>query len=90
MDEVRDVRVTPRAITSLERPVGEDGSLLGDLLPSADHGPDAEVEIGLAGDAVRGAIARLAEREREVIELRVGLESGEPTAPREAGKRLGL
>ena len=90
-DEVKEARDAPRTITSLERPVGEDdGSELGDLLPSEDRGPDAEVEIGLAEDAVRSAISRLPERERQVIELRFGLESDEPTPLREAGRRLGL
>ena len=91
LEEVKEAREAPRTITSLERPVGEDdGSELGDLLPSDERGPDAEVEIVLAEDAVRNAIARLPERERQVIELRFGLESDEPTPLREAGRRLGL
>ena len=90
-DEVREAREAPRTITSLERPVGEDdGSALGDLLPSEERGPADEVEIGLAEDAVKSAIARLPERERQVIELRFGLENDEPTPLREAGRRLGL
>jgi RNA polymerase primary sigma factor len=90
-DEVREAREAPRTITSLERPVGEDdGSQLGDLLPSEERGPADEVEIGLAEDAVKSAIAKLPERERQVIELRFGLESDEPTPLREAGRRLGL
>ena len=90
-DEVKEAREAPRTITSLERPVGEDdGSALGDLLPSEDTGPDAQVEIGLAEDAVRAALTRLPERERQVIELRFGLATDEPTPLREAGRRLGL
>ena len=90
-DEVREAREAPRTITSLERPVGEDdGSQLGDLLPSEERGPADEVEIGLAEDAVKSAIAKLPERERQVIELRFGIESDEPTPLREAGRRLGL
>ncbi|MDQ4048843.1 MAG: sigma-70 family RNA polymerase sigma factor [Actinomycetota bacterium] len=90
-DEVREAREAPRTITSLERPIGEDdGSELGDLLPSEERGPEDEVEIELRDDAVRSAISRLPEREREVIELRFGIESDEPTPLREAGRRMGL
>jgi len=89
---IREVREAPRTVTSLERPLGDsdDGSELGDLLPSEDRGPEDELEIGLREDAVRNAIARLPERERHVIELRFGLESDEPTPLREAGRVLGL
>ena len=90
-DEVREAREAPRTITSLERPVGEDdGSELGDLLPSQERGPDEEVEIGLRQDALRNAVARLPERERQVIELRFGIDTDEPTPLRETGRRLGL
>ena len=90
-DEVREAREAPRTITSLERPVGEDdGSELGDLLPSQDRGPEEEVEIGLRQDALRSAMSRLPERERQVIELRFGIDTDEPTPLRETGRRLGL
>ena len=89
--EIREMRDTPRTVTSLERPVGEDeGSELGDLLPSEERGPDEEVDITLRQEVLRDVIARLPEREREVIELRFGMEGTEPTPLREAGKLLGL
>jgi len=90
-EEVDEIRAAPRTVTSLDRPVGEDeGSQLGDLLPSDDLGPQEEIEIALRGETLRTAVARLPERERDVIELRFGIESDKPATLRETGERLGL
>ena len=89
--EIEEIREAPRTVTSLDRPVGEDeSSQLGDLLPSDDLGPEEEIDIALAGDALRSAVARLPERERKVIELRFGLEEEGPATLRETGQVLGL
>jgi RNA polymerase primary sigma factor len=91
VDEIEETREVTRAITSLERPVGEEGETeLGELLPSEERGPEEEVEIGLREDAVRSAVEQLPEREREVVKLRFGINGDEPTPLREAGRRLGL
>jgi RNA polymerase primary sigma factor len=91
LDEVEETREVTRTVTSLDRPVGAEGETgLGDLLPSQERGPVEEVEIGLRQEAVRAAIARLPEQEREVIKLRFGVGGDEPTPLREAGRRLGL
>jgi len=89
--EIQETRDAPRTVTSLERPVGEDeGTELGDLLASDQRGPDEEVDIVLRQEVLHDVVARLPERERRVIELRFGIEGGEPTPLREAGRRLGL
>ncbi len=89
--EVEETREVTRTVTSLDRPIGPEGDTgLGDLLPSDDRGPVEEVEIGLRREAVRAAIARLPEQEREVIKLRFGVGGDDPTPLREAGRRLGL
>jgi RNA polymerase primary sigma factor len=89
--EVRETREVTRTMTSLDRPVGEEGDTsLGDLLPSEERAPDEEVEIGLRERNVRAAVERLPERERKVIELRYGIDGFEPTPLREAGRRLGM
>ena len=68
-----------RTITSLERPVGEEGGAeLGDLLASDEIEPHEEVEIGLRDQTVRAALDELPEQEREVIALRFGVDGESP------------
>jgi RNA polymerase primary sigma factor len=89
--ELQETREVTRTVTSLERPVGEEGETqLGDLLPSDEREPVEEVEIGLREEAVHSALRRLPDQEREVIELRYGVGGDDPTPLREAGRRLGL
>jgi RNA polymerase primary sigma factor len=91
LDELEETRRVTRTITSLERPIGEEGETeLGELLPSEGRGPEEEVEISLRQDAVRSAVEQLPEREREVVKLRFGMGGDDPTPLREAGRRLGL
>jgi RNA polymerase primary sigma factor len=91
LEDLLETREVMRTITSLERPVGEEGGTeLGDLLASDEIEPHEEVEIGLRDQTVRAALEQLPEQEREVIALRFGVDGGEPTPLREAGRRLGL
>ena len=91
LEELQETREVMRTITSLERPVGEEGETeLGDLLASDEPEPHHEVEIGLRDQAVRAALDQLPEQERQVIKLRYGINGDDPTPLREAGRRLGL
>jgi RNA polymerase primary sigma factor len=91
VDEVLETREVTRSMTSLDRPVGEEGEAeLGDLLPSEERGPEEEVEIGLREESLRSALERLPDRERDVIRLRYGINGDDPTPLREAGRRLGM
>src|SRR3954452_5675206 len=91
LEDLLETREVMRTITSLERPVGEDGgTALGDLLASDEIEPHEEVEIGLRDQTVRDALDLLPEQEREVIALRFGVDGGEPTPLREAGRLLGV
>ena len=91
MRELEETREFSRTVTSLERPVGEEGDTeLGALLPSDAPEPVEEVEIGLRQEAVHRALGNLSEQEQQVIRLRYGINGDEPTPLREAGKRLGL
>ena len=89
--DVRDARETARVVTSLDRPVGEEEETpLGALLASGELTPDEEVEISLREDALRRALERLPEREREVVKLRYGVGGDDPTPLSETGRRLGI
>ncbi len=89
--DVRQVREVARVVTSLDRPVGEEeDATLGSLLASEGRGPEEEVEIALAQEAVRTALDRLPGPEREVVRLRYGIDLEAPTALRETGRRLGM
>jgi RNA polymerase primary sigma factor len=89
--ELDETREMARVVTSLDRPVGEaEETNLGALLPSREHGPDEEVAITLRDAAVREALERLPERDREVVKLRYGINGDDPTPLREAGRRLGM
>jgi RNA polymerase primary sigma factor len=91
VSDVRQAQEVARVVTSLDRPVGEEEeTTLGALMPSQDRGPEEEVEIALQGDALRSALARLPEREREVVKLRYGIDLEQPTPLRETGRRLGI
>src|SRR5438105_1885069 len=89
--EVREAREAARVVTSLDRPVGaEEDTTFGALIASEDRGPEEEVEISLREDALRSALDRLPEPEREVVKLRYGINGDDPTPLNETGRRLGL
>jgi RNA polymerase primary sigma factor len=89
--ELEDTRAAARTVTSLDRPIGEEGdSELGDLFASEEPEPSEEVEIGLRQEAVRSALQNLSDQERRVIQLRYGINGDNPTPLREAGRQLGL
>ncbi len=92
LEEIEDTRETMRTVTSLDRPVGEEGegASLGDLLPSDRPDPEEEVEVSLREEALRRAIEHLPEREQQVVRLRFGVGGSEPTPLREAGRQLGM
>jgi RNA polymerase primary sigma factor len=91
VEDVREARETARVVTSLDRPVGEEEETpFGALLASEERGPEEEVDISLRDDALRRALERLPEREREVVKLRYGINGDDPTPLSETGRRLGL
>src|SRR5919112_1654088 len=90
-DELRALRDAARTVTSLDRPLGEEeDAAFGDLLPSDGPAPEDEVHISLREEMLRRALEELPERERTVVELRYGIDGGEPTPLREIGRQLGI
>jgi RNA polymerase primary sigma factor len=92
VEDIEELRDAARAVTSLDRPVGEEGeTAFGDLLPSEGLEPEEEVDISLRSEALMRALDQLPDREREVVKLRFGVDgTGEPTPLRETGRRMGL
>jgi RNA polymerase primary sigma factor len=92
MKHVREVRSAARAVTSLDRPVGEEGdSSYGDLFAGEAPELAEEVHVSLTESAVRHAVDALPEREREVVKLRYGMDGDpDPKSLEEIGRILGL
>jgi RNA polymerase primary sigma factor len=91
LEQVEEVRDAARTVTSLDRPVGEEGdTALGDLLEGGAPPVDQEVEVSLSEQLLRQTIEELPDTERDVIRLRFGLTGEDPQPLRETGRRLGV
>jgi RNA polymerase primary sigma factor len=90
--QVVEVRGAARAVASTDAPVGDDGDgSLGDLFAAGGPTTEDEAEGALREDAVRRAVAKLPDRERDVISLRFGLGAdGQPASLEAIGKALGI
>jgi RNA polymerase primary sigma factor len=92
LEQVREVREAARAVTSLDRPVGEEGDTsFGELVAGDEPGPEETLRVSLEQDTLRRAIRQLPAREREVVKLRYGLNGDStPKSLEEIGRQLGL
>jgi RNA polymerase primary sigma factor len=90
--QVREVKSAARAVTSLDRPIGDDDSgAYGDLFAAEQVDTDEEVHISLREETLRKALDELPERERSILQLRYGLDGDqEPLSLEAIGKRLGI
>ena len=90
--QVQELRDVARTVTSLDRPVSEEGDAeLGDLLPANRPPVEEEVLVTLREETVRAVVRQLPEPAREVIQMRFGLNGErEPVSVREAARRLGV
>src|SRR5476649_561829 len=91
LSQVREVREAARAVASTDAPIGTDGDAsLGDLFAATGPSTEDEADATLRDDAVRRAVAKLPERQRDVIALRFGLVGEGPTSLEAIGKQLGI
>ena len=92
LKHVREVRAAARAVTSLDRPLGDDNdAALGDLVATEDKAPEEEVHVSLRQETLHRALAELPDRERDVLKLRYGLDGdADPKSLEEIGRTLGL
>jgi RNA polymerase primary sigma factor len=90
--QVREVKKAARAVTSLDKPLGEESeSSLGDVVATSEHDFEEELHVGLTEQTLRRAVNELPEREQDVLKLRYGMNGDqEPKSLDEIGRRLGL
>jgi RNA polymerase primary sigma factor len=90
LEQLAAVRRSARAVTSLDRPVGENGdTTLAELIPGeGDEEAFEELHVSLLGDALRAAVQGLPDPERQVIELRYLAET--PLSLERIARRLGI
>ena len=82
----------PRVVTSLDRPVREGSqATLGELFATEEPDVGEEVVLSLHSRAVRRAVAELPDPDRQVVQLRFGIDgSAEPQTQAAVGRQLGL
>ena len=91
LQQVREVREAARAVASTDAPIGSDGdSSFGELFAAGGPTTEDEVDAVFRGDAVRRAVSKLPERQRDVISLRFGLVGDGPNSLEQVGKQLGI
>jgi RNA polymerase primary sigma factor len=92
LKQVREVRKAARAVTSLDRPIGDQGdSTFGDLVAGQSPPVEEELHVNLQQEALRKALGQLPDREREVLKLRYGLNGDvDPQSLEQIGRQLGL
>ncbi|HET7044048.1 MAG TPA: sigma-70 family RNA polymerase sigma factor [Gaiellaceae bacterium] len=91
--QVREVRAAARAVTSLDRPLGDehDAGSYGDLFASGEAPIEEEVQVSLTEETLRAAVRDLPEREQQILRLRYGLDGGDdPKSLEEIGRIMGL
>lgn len=91
-DKVRRVLEVARLPMSLDAPLSEDGEgVMGDLVEddNAAHSVDT-AEQHMLREQIADVLARLPERERQIIQLRYGLDDGRARTLEEVGKEFGI
>ena len=90
LEQVQAMGHIARTVTSLDRPIGEGETAMGELIGDDRAGPAEEVEVALRDSALLRAVADLPADERQVVELRYGVDGADgPVGLREASRRLG-
>ncbi|MFL5917116.1 MAG: sigma-70 family RNA polymerase sigma factor [Gaiellaceae bacterium] len=90
--QIKEVKQAARAVTSLDRPIGDDDSgTFGELFAAEQGSTEEEIEVSLREETLRKALAELGEREREVLMLRYGMNGDrDPMSLEAIGRELGI
>ena len=91
VDKILRLKDAAQAVTSLDAPIGEDGAHLQDLLEDDSAlGPDELAVEAVGREALEQVVNALPDRERQVLVLRFGLDSGTPRTLEEVGTVMGF
>ncbi|HXV13386.1 MAG TPA: RNA polymerase sigma factor RpoD/SigA [Candidatus Krumholzibacteria bacterium] len=91
-DEIEEVAIFSRPHLSLDEPVGDgtdDLTFANQIEDTNSEQPDSALNAELANRSLRRMLDGLGDRERTIISLYYGMESGEPLTLEQIGKRLG-
>jgi RNA polymerase primary sigma factor len=70
--QVVEIQKAGCAVTSLDKPIGDEQATLGELIGALQPGPQEEVEQSLERETLREALVELPKEERTVLALRYG------------------
>jgi RNA polymerase primary sigma factor len=90
-ERVREIMRISQETVSLEQPLGDDDFNLSDVLE--DNGtvaPSDAADRVMLGEAIRGVLRDLSERESKVVRMRFGLDDGQIRTLEEVGKEFGV
>ena len=90
LDEVMAVRDLTRVTTSLDTPVGEGDTTLGELHAESTADVEDELLVREQEDAVDAALAKLPPDERRIIQARFGTGGRPELSIRDAARELGV
>jgi RNA polymerase primary sigma factor len=90
-DRVAEIRRIAQEPVSLQSPIGEEESDLGDFIEDADAVvPMEAAAFIMLQDQLERILVQLAEREQRIIQLRFGLTDGHPRTLEEVGREFGV
>ena len=91
LKQVREVRTAARTVASLDKPTLEGDTPFGDIVATASTDVEEEIVLGLGVDAVRRAVDRLPDIEKDIIKRRYGLDGDpDPQSLEQIGRTLGM
>jgi RNA polymerase primary sigma factor len=91
VSKVAEIKKVVKDTISLETPIGKEDSTLGDFIVDREApGPATSVARLLLQEDVRSILETLSPREREVVELRFGLQDGHVHTLEEIGRIFGV
>lgn len=90
--KIRELMQMDQGTTSLDQPVGEDGeaSVIDLLEDTASVSSQDQVNEMFRGERVEKLLKKMSPREREILEMRFGLKSGEGQTLNDTAKRFNI